>query len=216
MVTSGAAGILNDAGFWAVPAGCGGWIPAATRHAIEPTPRARVRTLYIYGANTGFRRTCATVEMAPLLRAIVDHTALAGISGEPGLARHQRLIAVMFDQLAAARERPLYVPSLKTPLAQRVAVALRSDPADTPRIRDLAAELGVSDRTLERAFRADAAMTLGEWRQRSRISRAIRLLAGGGDVKDVALEVGYATPSAFVAAFKKYVGTTPGRITNDK
>ena len=117
----------------------------------------------------------------------------------------------MFDQLAAARELPLFVPSLKTPLAQRVADALRSDPTDTPRIRDLAAALGVSDRTLERAFLADAAMTIGEWRQRSRISRAIALLAGGGDVKGVALEVGYETPSAFVVAFKKYVGVTPGR-----
>jgi AraC-like DNA-binding protein len=69
----------------------------------------------------------------------------------------------------------------------------------------------VSGRTLERTFTDGTGMTLGEWRQRWRISRAIGLLAGGGNVKDVALEVGYATPSAFVAAFKKYVGTTPGR-----
>ena len=62
-------------------------------------------------------------------------------------------------------------------------------------------------------------MSLGEWRQRSRMCRAIALLAAGGEVQDVALEVGYETPSAFVLAFKKYVGTTPGKlreITNDK
>jgi AraC-like DNA-binding protein len=55
-------------------------------------------------------------------------------------------------------------------------------------------------------------MTIGEWRQRSRISRAIQLLAAGGDVKDVALEAGYATSSAFVTAFKKTVGVTPGKV----
>ena len=47
--------------------------------------------------------------------------------------------------------------------------ALASDPADTPRTRDLATELGVSNRTLERAFIADAGMPLGEWRQRARV-----------------------------------------------
>lgn len=91
---------------------------------------------------------------------------------------------------------------------------MESDPADTPRIRDLATELGVSDRTLERAFAADALMPLGEWRQRSRICRAIALLAAGGAVQHIALEVGYATPSAFVAAFKSYAGLTPGKLTS--
>ena len=121
-------------------------------------------------------------------------------------------MAVLLDQLAAARELPLFLPALSSPLARRVADTLIADPADTPRIRDLAAGMGVSDRTLERAFAADSGMPLGEWRQRARISRAIALLAGGMDVKDAALEVGYETPSAFVAAFKKYVGMTPGSI----
>ena len=178
------------------------------RHAIEPVPRARVRTLYIDGANKGFRHACAILQIGPLLRAIIDHIHQHGAD--------DKLIAVLVDQLAAQQERPLFLPSLKTPLAQRTVGALRSDPTDTPRIRDLAAELGVSDRTLERRFLADGGLTLGEWRQRSRITRAIALLAGGGDVKDVALEVGYATPSAFVTAFKKYVGTTPGKVTNTK
>jgi AraC-like DNA-binding protein len=53
---------------------------------------------------------------------------------------------------------------------------------------------------------------LGEWRQRARICRAIGLLAAGGTVKDIALEVGYSTPSAFVAVFKRYAGNTPGKL----
>ena len=148
--------------------------------------------------------------MSPLLRAIADHICRLEVLRDDDPAA-KRLFAVLIDQLADQRELPLFIPVLQTPLTQRVARALGSDPTDTPRIRDLAAALAVSDRTIERAFLADAGMTCGEWRQRSRISRAIALLASGGDVKDVALEVGYATPSAFVAAFKKYVGVTPGR-----
>lgn len=193
-----------------MPGGCAAWIPARTRHAITPTPTARARTLYIYSAATISRQkaaatdTCRVLTMTPLVRAIVDHVHQHGAD--------QHLAAVVIDQLAAARELPLFQPTLSSPIARRIAEMWSSDPAGTPRIRDLAAELRVSDRTLERAFVADAAMTPGEWRQRARIARAIALLAGGMDVKDVALEVGYETPSAFVVTFKRYVGITPGKV----
>lgn len=170
------------------------------RHAIAPAPSARVRTLYISAAR---KRPCAVLALSPLVRAIADH-----------IHQHDaeaRLVAVLMDHLARQRELPLFLPALSSPVARRVADVLSADPGGTPRIRDLAAELRVSDRTLERAFVADAGMPLGEWRQRWRIGLAIRLLAAGMDVKDVALEVGYETASAFVVAFKKYVGTTPGR-----
>ena len=200
-----------------MPAGCGAWIPAGMRHALEPTPTARVRTLYIYVDRSGppsrtIRRSAegakvdqiAVLALSRLLSALVDHIHQHG--SDP------HLVAVLVDQLAAQQPLPLFLPRLSSAIGQQVADALVADPADTPRIRDLAAQFGVSDRTLERAFAADAGMPLGEWRQRARIGRAIALLAGGLDVKDVALEVGYETPSAFVVAFKKYVGTTPGKI----
>ena len=170
-------------------------------------PRAQTRTLYVSSRIT---RACAVLELAPLVRAIVDHVCDAHTVGGASAAKH--LLAVLRDHLPRQRELPLFVPALRSPLAMRVAEALTSDLADTPRIRDLATELAVSDRTLERAFAADAGMSLGEWRQRSRVCRAIALLAEGQAVKDVALEVGYSTPSAFVAVFKRYAGATPGTL----
>lgn len=218
LADAGAFVVSNNFGAWTVPAGRGVWIPAGTRHSITPLPRARTRTLYV--TSRAIRRplsrlrrfggSCAVLEVGPLVRAIVDHVCVT--PARPDAAASKHLLAVLLDQLTHQRELPLFVPTLKSPLALGVADALALDPADTPRIRDLAAELGVSDRTLERAFLADAGMTIGEWRQRARISRAIALLAAGGTVQDVALEVGYSTPSAFVAVFKKYVGTTPGKI----
>ena len=153
----------------------------------------------------------SVLQPSPLLRAIVDDINRVEVLRTDDAAA-KRLTGVLLDQLSQQHQLPLFVPALTSPLARRVAAALAADPADTPRATVLATELGVSTRTLERAFIADAKMTLGEWRQRSRIARAIALLAGGSDVKDVALEVGFATPSAFVTAFKKYVGITPGKI----
>jgi len=191
------------------------------RHSIEPLPRAQTRTLYV-----SIRRSCegakadrvagakahsiVVLYVTPLMRAIVDHVCDPKADRTTTGSKH--LLAVFLDQFPHQRELPLFVPSLKSPLALRAAKALESDPADTLRIHDLAVELGVSDRTLERAFTADASMSLGEWRQRARICRAIRLLSAGGAVQDVALEVGYATASAFVGAFKRYAGATPGKF----
>jgi AraC-like DNA-binding protein len=210
MIAEGAVLLRNNFGLWCVPTGKCVWIPAGSRHSIEGKGRARARTLYIWRAPAGpsFGR-CAALNVSPLLRALVDH-----ICRMERLRAHsaasKRLAAVLLDQIAAQRELPLHLPPLRSSLTQRADAMMRRDPADTPRIRELAAVLGVSDRTLERAFLDDVAMSVGEYRRRWRLVHAIALLADGLDVRDVALEVGYATPSAFVAAFRKSVGATPG------
>jgi AraC-like DNA-binding protein len=41
--------------------------------------------------------------------------------------------------------------------------------------------------------------------------RAIELLAGGTSVSEAGWVVGYSSTSAFVTAFRRQLGTTPGR-----
>lgn len=211
-MVDGAVSLQNNFGAWSIAAGCCGWIPSGMRHSLDPLTTTRTRTLYIRPtAGRRLPRTCAVLRVSPLLAALIDHVCkLEVLRKEDAAAR--RLAAVLVDQIAMQRELPLFVPALRMPLTQKVASLLLADPADTPRIRELAAALGVSDRTIERAFVADALMTIGEWRHRARMARAIALLAAGGGVKDVALEIGYETPSAFVTAFKKTMGITPGKI----
>jgi AraC-like DNA-binding protein len=54
-------------------------------------------------------------------------------------------------------------------------------------------------------------MTFGKWRQQLRLLQAMQMLAAGRPVTVVALEVGYNSPSAFIAMFKRTLGTTPHR-----
>jgi AraC-like DNA-binding protein len=70
-------------------------------------------------------------------------------------------------------------------------------------------EAGVSTRTLQRLFRTDVGIDANSWRQQARLTRAVALLVHGSSVKQVALAVGYAQPSAFVAAFRRVFGLTP-------
>lgn len=67
-----------------------------------------------------------------------------------------------------------------------------------------------SVRTLERLFRAETGLSLGAWRRRARVIHAMELLADGATVTTAGLATGYATTSAFVQAFRREVGVTPG------
>jgi len=55
-----------------------------------------------------------------------------------------------------------------------------------------------------------------QWRRRMRLMHALRLLAAGRGVTEVGLEVGYSSTSAFIAAFKRELGTTPFRYYVDE
>jgi AraC-like DNA-binding protein len=55
-------------------------------------------------------------------------------------------------------------------------------------------------------------MTFSRWRASARMRAALPLLAAGRPVSQVASEVGYDTASAFVAAFRRVTGTTPGAL----
>ena len=94
--------------------------------------------------------------------------------------------------------------------AQALARAI-AGPAGDATIDDLARSVGASRRTLERTFVAETGLTIGAWRQRQRLLRALELLAHGEPVTTVALAVGYRTPSAFTAMFHEQLGTTPTR-----
>jgi AraC-like DNA-binding protein len=57
----------------------------------------------------------------------------------------------------------------------------------------------------------EVGMTLGRWQQQARLLHALEVLASGISVTTAALEVGFETPSAFIAMFRRAMGTTPAR-----
>ena len=70
-------------------------------------------------------------------------------------------------------------------------------------------------RSLARAFAAEAGVPFGRWRTLLRLQAALSMLAAGEPVSRVAGRVGYDTPSAFVAAFRRETGQTPGALFKD-
>jgi AraC-like DNA-binding protein len=71
---------------------------------------------------------------------------------------------------------------------------------------------GISPRTVQRLFPLQTGLTFAQWRARLRHLHAARLLGEGRTVAQTALDCGYQSTSAFVAAFRGLAGVTPGQF----
>ena len=174
------------------------------------TGHVQLRTLYLDPSIAPPVERCCVVQVSDLLRAAILR-AMAFPDPVPGTGPEARLVAVIVDEIHAAPAAPLHLPMPRDPRARRVAEALRETPGDPRRLDEWATHAGASARTLERLFHREVAMSFGAWRQQARLLHALERLAAGESVTAVALELGFETPSAFIAMFRRALGTTPGR-----
>jgi AraC-like DNA-binding protein len=207
----GVMSVQTDAGTWVVPSHRGVWIPAGVGHAIAMSGWVSMRTLYIDPALAGtLPRRCCVLAVPPLLRELILHTVERGALRR-SVREDRHLFDFLIDQLRALPTMPLELPMPRDARALRLARRWQDEPGAPAPLDDLARGAGASRRTLERLFQRETGMSLGRWRQQARLLHAMRLLARGEAVTSTALEVGYDSPSAFIAAFTQVMGTTPGR-----
>jgi AraC-like DNA-binding protein len=202
--------VSTRAGIWIVPPDRAVWVPADLRHRIDLSGRTSLRSLYFAAGFVPLARDCRAVNVTPLVRELVLHA----VATAPLFATddaHLRLVGVLLDQLATLPDAPLQLPMPSDPRALAVCHALMADASSSRTVESLAADAGASRRSVERLFVRETGMTVGRWRTRQRLIEAIQRLAEGESVTRVSVAVGYATPSAFTAAFRKELGTSPTR-----
>jgi AraC-like DNA-binding protein len=203
--------VHTAAGDWVVPPTRAVWVPAGVEHGIEMAGTVLVQTLYLATATAGLLpQQCSAVNVSPLLRELILHTIALGTL-DANVPAQMRLIGFLVDQLSALPTIPLQLPLPSDERARRAAAWMRTHPDDPCLIKHMAKRVSVSARTLERLFRQETGMTFGQWRQQLRLLHALQLLASGRPVTAVALDVGYDSVSAFIAMFKRALGTTPHR-----
>lgn len=205
-VRGGTLTTLVDGQIFTVSAGYGLWLPAGTVHSGRLTAGVEFfdalfepsRTPRVFTGPT-------TIVMTPLLASLLDHLARDDL----GLDARTRAEGVVFDVIAPA-ERALVLRIPGDARIDTIATTLLADPADQRSLEEWASTLGLSERTLARAFRHSTGLSFTRWRQVLRVHEAITLLDAGNGVHATSRRLGYAQPSTFIAAFRRVLGTTPG------
>lgn len=195
-------------GVWMVPATNAVWIPPGHVHS------ARSHGPYKGWAAFVAPSTCADLPAAPCIirtSPLLQEALLRAATWPlgPHSPAHARIADVILDEIRGSPVEPFGLPLPKDPRLMRIAEALLLDPADSRDLEQWANWGAISSRSLSRRFVSETGFSFTAWRQRARMMRSLELLAAGAPVTSIALDLGYATASAFTNLFRRTFGETP-------
>lgn len=154
----------------------------------------------------------ADLQGSQALLSLVDEEAFTPQSGRQ--AALDRLCEVLMIRLlrhclAHGLTQSGTLAGLADPRLSKALHAIHSQPACSWSLRDLAAEAGMSRARFAARFREVTGSTPADYLAAWRVLIAQDLLRSGQALKNVALEVGYGSVSAFARVFARHVGRTP-------
>lgn len=158
--------------------------------------------------------------IGPIVKAILLDFGLRGVQ-TPATAADLRLAQVVHDQLCAKPLALSFLPMAQHPALVQVLDAMQASPGDHRSLAEWAETVHMTKRTLARHCHChchcqrELGMSLGEWRQRMRYLQAIDALEAGHTVQRIAYDLGYSTPSAFIAMFQRESGQPPEQFRRE-
>jgi len=205
---SGVMSVITPSTSFVVPPQRALWLPAGMQHEVSCRGPVALRTLYVDPSLDRAPQECRIIEVSDFLKALIlevvsfgDDYDLAGRAG--------RIVALLIDEMATMPRAPYSAPMPVDPRVKRVCKAILANPADQRNIDDWANLAGMGRRTFTRAFMRETGMGLAVWRQQVRLMEALSRLASGQPITTVAFDVGYDSPSAFSAMFRRAFGVSP-------
>lgn len=200
--------VATEQGTWVVPPQRAVWLPPRIMHEILFASPGSMRTLYFEPTLCDTTpQNCTVVNVSPFLRELI----IGSVEGERAKRRWDHSVPLILEEISAAGIAPLHLPEPEEPRLAKVTTAIKAEPASQKTLKDWAADLGMSSRTLARLFAAGTGMTFRQWQRQARLLDALVRLAEKQPVTTVAYDLGYESPSAFIYAFRRTLGTTPKR-----
>jgi AraC-like DNA-binding protein/mannose-6-phosphate isomerase-like protein (cupin superfamily) len=201
-------------GVWTLPALRALWVPPGVEHQVDMVGAVSMRTLYLDGAAAaGLWPECCVIEVSGLLRELV--LCLANEPIEYALhGRIGQIAALIPSELAIAKVLPIRIPWPHDRRLQAVCREILKQPGSNRTVHEWGNEVGASGRTLIRLFQAELGLNYRQWVQQVRLADAVGRLSLGQPVARIAAELGYRSPSAFAAMFRRALGTAPNLYLN--
>ena len=208
---SGAMDIRVSHRRWLVPPQMALWMPPSTAHSIKMSKSVSMRTLYFSPEiSKQMSSSCKVLHIAPLLKELIlyccDKEQLSNEDTE-----QKALIEVILSQISKAQEMPLNLLLPKDPRGIKLSHILLENLGEQKNLTELCQNIGASKKTLERIFITETGLSLGKWRQQSRLLNGIKLISEGYSITQASLNSGYSSSSAFIFMFKKILGISPSQ-----
>lgn len=199
-------------GIWVVPPMRAIWVPSMTPHEIRATSNISLRTLLLRPEiKAGLPRDCAVIDVSPLLRELILRMISLG-EAEPPVPAPDCLTEMILSEIREIGALPLHIPMPTDTRARRICQGILQNPSDSKTSAQWGANVGASARTLERLFQKETGISFGSWRRQARLMAAMTRLAAGASIANVAMDLGYDSPSAFTAMFKRILGHPPSQF----
>jgi AraC-like DNA-binding protein len=209
----GAISVATPRGRWLVPPQRACWVPAGVAHDMTMSGPVTMLNTFIAQAAAdaaGLPDQCGVYGVSALLGQLlaeaVDVPPLYARDGRDGM-----LMGLLVAEIASMPRLSLHAPLPADPRLARVCRRVFDAPSITRDLDGVAAEAGMSRRTFTRLFRAQTGVSFAAWRQQVCLLAAVARLGEGQPVTRVALDLGYASPSAFASAFRGVLGDAPSR-----
>lgn len=211
---SGVIQVTTRHGEWMVPPGRGVWLPAHVQHTLRFIGGVQARTLFVDSlARADLPAECQVVQISPLLRELILVSFNVPANYAAG-GRDERIIELILDELRLLPILPLHLPEPLDPQLLALCLQIQDDLSAAWELEEIALGMGISGRTLSRRFQRETGLRFSDWVRRAKILWAMNALALGHSVLDVALELGYDSPSAFSAMFRRTLGVPPSEYFN--
>jgi AraC-like DNA-binding protein len=191
------------------------WVPSGVSHDARTRGHVSLRSLYLDDTvGASLPRASRVIEVSSLLRELIDEATRIPVEYDYD-SRDGRVMSLIVDEIRTAPSAALHVPMPQHPQLLRICQAILRDPAQRDVLDDWAEAAGMGRRTFTRQFRRETGLTFATWRQNVRLMEAMSRLATGHSVTAVAYDVGYNSPSAFTAMFRRAFGVPPTQYLVD-
>jgi AraC-like DNA-binding protein len=216
LVQQGALSCEVEGGLWIVPPRSAVWIPGGARHAVRATGSFEGYNAFVDpDLDARLPEVCCAIAVTALLRELLIRSASLPahyVEGGPG----SRLIMVLLDEIASARVEDLHLPMPSDTRLRRIVERMMDAPAERGTTDVWARRAGLSERTLARLITRETGMSFSRWRRQLGVMLAVKWLAGGTSIRQVANDLGYESIPSFVTMFRKAIGVSPGRYMAER
>ncbi|MES2206358.1 MAG: helix-turn-helix transcriptional regulator [Pseudomonadota bacterium] len=205
----GAILVITSQGSWVVPPHRAVWIPSNTQHAMKTIGTVKMRTLYISEHSIPhLPKHCCVISVSSLLREIIIAITKMPINYDEN-DRDGLIVQLFFKEMKPLRIVPLFLPIPDDHRLSKICNGILNEPTNKNSLEMWGDLVGASKRTLIRLFQIHTGMTFRQWTQQAKITLSVQMLAKKYAINHIAFQLGYDSPSAFSAMFRKTLGVTP-------